>query len=173
MLFRSVDEFIAFADANPEASLLGNEISRSDFFSAMIRACSENFINRDTGECKFDSDDFIKLMEFSTRFPKEIDYEQLYADENYWNEQQSAYREGKTLLNSYDLNRFVNIRELEQGVFGEPITFKGLPGAAGNGAVFDAYTEVAITSKASNPDGAWNFVKYFLSDEYQDRKSVV
>lgn len=164
----TVDEFIAFADANPEASLLGNEISRSDFFSAMIRACSENFINRDTGECKFDSDDFIKLMEFSTRFPKEIDYEELYADDNYWNEQQSAYREGRTLLSSYDLNRFVNIRELEQGVFGEPITFKGLPGAAGNGAVFDAYTEVAITSKASNPDGAWNFVKYFLSDEYQD-----
>ena len=48
------------------------------------------------------------------------------------------------------------------------MTFNGFPGAKGNGAVFNAYTEIAITSKASNPDGAWNFVKYFLSDEYQD-----
>ncbi|MDE6764209.1 MAG: extracellular solute-binding protein [Oscillospiraceae bacterium] len=164
----TVDEFIAFADANPDKSLMGDEISRSDFFSIMVSVCSENFINRDTGECRFDSEDFIKLMEFSTRFPKEIDYNEIYSDENYWNEQQSAYREGRTLLNSFYLNRFGDIRELEQGAFGEPITFKGFPGAAGNGAVFNAYTEIAITSKASNPDGAWNFVKYFLSDEYQD-----
>lgn len=164
----TVDEFIEFVDANPDKSIMGDEISRSDFFSTMVNVCSENFIDRDTGECRFNSDDFIKLMEFSTRFPKEIDYEQLYADDNYWNEQQSAYRDGRTLLNSYSLNRFGNIRELEQGAFGEPITFKGFPGAAGNGAVFNAYTEIAITSKASNPEGAWNFVKYFLSDEYQD-----
>lgn len=165
----TVDEFIEFVDANPDKSIMGNETSRSDFFSTMVNVCSENFINRDTGECRFNSDDFIKLMEFSTRFPKEIDYDQLYSDDNYWNEQQSAYRDGRTLLNSYSLNRFSDIRELEQGKFGEPITFKGFPGAAGNGAVFNAYTEIAITSKASNPEGAWNFVKYFLSDEYQDQ----
>lgn len=164
----TVDEFIEFADAHPEASLLGDEISRSDFFSAMIRVCFENFIDRDTGECRFNSDDFIKIMEFSNRFPKEIDYDKLYSDSNYWDEQQSAYREGRTLLNFYDIGNFKSLREMEKGMFGESVTFKGFPGAKGNGAVFNAYTEIAITSKASNPDGAWNFVKYFLSDEYQD-----
>jgi len=164
----TVDEFIQFADANPDKSIFGREMSRSDFFMTIINVCFESFINRDTGECNFNSDDFIKIMEFSNRFPKEVDYDELYADGNYWDEQQSAYRDGKTLLNNYNLNRFINIRELEKGSFGEPITFKGFPGAKGNGAVFNAYTEIAITSKASNPDGAWNFVKYFLSDEYQD-----
>ncbi|MBD5139750.1 MAG: extracellular solute-binding protein [Ruminococcus sp.] len=164
----SVEEFIQFVDANPDVSVFGDEISRSEFFSAILQVCSERFINRDTGECSFNSDDFIKLMEFSNRFPKEIDYSQLYSDPNYWDEQQSAYREGRALLSVYDLSRFNNLRELEKGMFGEPITFKGFPGASGNGAVFNAYTEIAITSKASNPDGAWNFVKYFLSDEYQD-----
>lgn len=164
----TVDEFIEFADAHPDASLLGDEISRSEFFSAMIRVCFENFIDRDTGECRFNSDDFIKIMEFSNRFPKEIDYDKLYSDGNYWNERQSAYRDGKTLLNMYDIGNFKSLREMEKGMFGETVTFKGLPGVEGNGAIFTAYTEVAITSKASNPDGAWNFVKYFLSDEYQD-----
>lgn len=164
----TVDEFIEFADAHPDASLMGREVGRNDFFSSMVRVCFENFIDRDTGECRFNSDDFIKIMEFSTRFPKEIDYDKLYSESNYWDEQQSAYREGKTLLDIYDMSNFKTIREIEQGRFGESVTFKGFPGAKGNGAVFNAYTEIAITSKASNPDGAWNFVKYFLSDEYQD-----
>lgn len=164
----SVEEFIQFVDANPDVSVFGDEISRSEFFSAILQVCSERFINRDTGECSFNSDDFIKLMEFSNRFPKEVDWEQLYSDPNYWDEQQSAYREGRALLSVYTINRFNNIREMEKGMFGEPVTFKGFPGASGNGAVFDAYTEIAITSKASNSEGAWNFVKYFLSDEYQD-----
>lgn len=164
----TVDEFIEFADAHPDASLMGREVGRNDFFSSMVRVCFENFIDRDTGECRFNSDDFIKIMEFSTRFPKEIDYDKLYSESNYWDEQQSAYREGKTLLDIYDMSNFKTIREIEKGRFGESVTFKGFPGAKGNGAVFNAYTEIAITSKASNPDGAWNFVKYFLSDEYQD-----
>ncbi len=164
----TVDEFIQFADANPDKSVLGGEVSRSDFFSSIIRVCYESFINRDTGECSFNSDDFIKIMEFATRFPKEIDYDKLYSDGNYWNDQQTAYRDGKTLLNDPNIGNFKTIREMEKGMFGEPVTFKGYPGAKGNGAVFNAYTEIAITSKASNPDGAWNFVKYFLSDEYQD-----
>lgn len=164
----TVDEFIEFADAHPDASLMGREVGRNDFFSSMVSVCFENFIDRDTGECRFNSDDFIKIMEFSTRFPKEIDYDKLYSESNYWDEQQSAYREGKTLLDIYDMSNFKTIREIEKGRFGESVTFKGFPGAKGNGAVFNAYTEIAITSKASNPDGAWNFVKYFLSDEYQD-----
>ncbi len=164
----TMEEMMQLADKYPDSSLMGEEISRSEFFTGMIGICSESFINRDTGECNFNSDDFIKLLEFSTRFPKEVDWEQLYSDPNYWDEQQSAYREGKTLLNTCDISRFINIREMEQGMFGEPVTLKGIPGAKGNGAVFNAYTEIAITSKASNPDGAWNFVKYFLSDEYQN-----
>ncbi len=164
----TVDEFIEFADAHPDASLISREVGRNDFFSSMVSVCFENFIDRDTGECRFNSDDFIKIMEFSTRFPKEIDYDKLYSESNYWDEQQSAYREGKTLLDIYDMSNFKTIREIEQGRFGESVTFKGFPVAKGNGAVFNAYTEIAITSKASNPDGAWNFVKYFLSDEYQD-----
>ncbi|MCM1024538.1 MAG: extracellular solute-binding protein [Prevotella sp.] len=164
----TMEEMMQLADKYPDSSLLGGEVSRSDFFSGMISICFENFIDRDTGECRFNSDDFIKLMEFSMRFPKEIDYDQLYSDPNYWDEQQSAYREGRTLINTYDINRFINIREMEQGMFGEPVTLKGIPGVKGNGAVFNSYTEIAITSKAANPDGAWNFVKYFLSDEYQD-----
>ncbi|MDE6710699.1 MAG: extracellular solute-binding protein, partial [Oscillospiraceae bacterium] len=79
------------------------------------------------------------------------------------------WRAGKTILSSEYIARFKNIRELEQGKFGEPITFKGMPGSKGNGSTFNSSgTLLAITAKSANKDGAWKFVRYFLTDEYQD-----
>lgn len=164
----TADEFIKVCDANPDKSVFGKEWSRSQFFSGIINACYNNYINKETGECSFDSDNFIKLLEFANRLPKEVDYDKLYEDDNYWQEREAQYRDGKTLFNQAHLSNFGVIRELEQGSFGEPITFKGFPGASGNGAVFQFDMELAITSKAKNPEGAWEFIKYFLSDEYQD-----
>jgi ABC-type glycerol-3-phosphate transport system substrate-binding protein len=72
------------------------------------------------------------------------------------------------LLSSEYINRFISVREFEQAVFAEPVTFIGFPGANGNGSSISADLELAITAKAKNPGGAWEFCKYFLSDEYQD-----
>ncbi|MDE6600376.1 MAG: extracellular solute-binding protein [Oscillospiraceae bacterium] len=170
----TVDEFIRLADADTDKYIIGDEynlsITQAEFFSAVTNVCYENFINRETGECSFDSDEFIKLMEFSSRFPKEVDREQIYANSsNYWDDYYKACRDGDVLLIIYHLRSFGNIRELEKLIFANSVTFKGYPGAAGNGAMFDMRTEIAVTSKASNPDGAWDFVKYLLSDEYQQQ----
>ncbi|MDE6745192.1 MAG: extracellular solute-binding protein, partial [Oscillospiraceae bacterium] len=170
----TVDEFIRLADADPDKYIIGDEynlsITQAEFFSAVTNVCYEKFINRETGKCSFDSDEFIKLMEFSNRFPKEVDREQLYANSsNYWDDYYKACRDGDVLLIIYHLRSFGSIRELEKLIFANTVTFKGYPGAAGNGAMFDMRTEIAVTSKASNPDGAWDFVKYLLSDEYQQQ----
>lgn len=168
----TVDEFIQLADADPDKYIIGDEynlsLTNAQFFSAVINVCYENFINRETGECSFDSEAFIKLMEFSNRFPKDIDREQIYANSSsYWDDYYKACRDGDVLLISYHLRSFGDIRKLEKLSFADSVTFKGYPGAAGNGATFDLRTEIAVTSKASNPDGAWEFVKYLLSDEHQ------
>lgn len=165
----TMDEFIALADAHPEAMVFGYEQTRDGVFMTLISNCYDSYIDTATGECHFNSDDFIKLLEFSSRFPKEIDWDTLYEDNNYWMEQESRFRDNKALVSDQYMSNFRAIREMEMGNFGEPITFKGYPGAKGNGATIDANTSIAITSKAANPDGAWEFIKYFLSDEYQSQ----
>lgn len=165
----TVDEFIKFAEEHPEVSIFENDrMTRDGFFMNIINNCYSNYINSETGECYFDTDGFIQLLEFSNRFPKEIDYDKMDYDESYWQDRETALREGRALLSMTTLNRFASIREIEQANFGAPVTFKGYPGAAGNGSSLSCDIEVAITSKAANPDGAWEFVKYFLSEEYQD-----
>ncbi|MDE6710654.1 MAG: extracellular solute-binding protein, partial [Oscillospiraceae bacterium] len=170
----TVEEFIQLADENPDKYILGDEyaleITQADFFYAVTSQCYENFIDRETGKCSFDSDNFIRLMEFTNRFPKEIDRERIYANgNNYWDDYYKACRDGDMLLSMYSLGNFDGMRILEQVKFVSPVTFKGYPGAAGNGAVFNAHTELAVAKNASNPDGAWEFLKYFLTDEYQDK----
>lgn len=44
-----------------------------------------------------------------------------------------------------------------------------MPGSNGNGSTFNSSSMLlAITAKSANKDGAWQFVRYFLTDEYQD-----
>lgn len=164
----TMDEFIALVDANPEAMVFGYEMTRDNVFMTLISNCYDSYIDTATGDCHFDSDEFIKVLELANRFPKEIDWDALYEDSNYWTEQETRFRDNKALVSEWYMNNFRAIREMEMATFGEKITFKGYPGANGNGASINASTSVAITSKAANPDGAWEFIKYFLSDEYQN-----
>lgn len=162
----TMDEFIDFADSHPDAKSFSDFNTKSDVLTSFINVCYNSYIDNDTGKCRFDSDEFIRLLEFCNRFPKEI-------PDNFWDSydrsaQEDDLRTGKRLFSEYHLNRFGSIREMEYATFGEPITFKGYPGADGSGSAFSSYTEIAITSKANNTEGAWSFVKYFLSEEYQD-----
>ncbi|MDE5742436.1 MAG: extracellular solute-binding protein [Oscillospiraceae bacterium] len=170
----TVDEFIKLADENPDKYIVGDRycvtIDRSNFFSAVTRQCYENFIDRESGKCNFDSEDFIRLMEFTDRFPQEVDREQMEANSNnYWTDYYKACRDGDMLLCMCSIGNFEDMRILEKVNYVSPVTFKGYPGAKGNGAVFNAYKELAAAENASNPEGAWEFLKYFLTDEYQEQ----
>lgn len=166
----TMDEFMALAEANPDKNIVdASYTTNTGMLSQMFSYSYDTFINRETGECSINSDAFIKMMEFCSQFPSEIKDEDYDYSENYWQEQEMQYRNGKTILSSDYIGRFQVIRELEQGKFGEPVTFKGMPGVKGNGAVFNgSSTMLAITAKSPNAEGAWQFVRYFLTDEYQD-----
>lgn len=167
----TMDEFMEYVDANPDKSAFGDErySTNTNMLSTLFVYNYDTFVNRDTGECSFNSDTFIKMMEFCNRFPSETKDDDFGYDESYWDEYESQWRNGKTLLSNEYIARFQAIRELEQGKFGEPITFKGMPGSNSNGSTFNSNSSsLAITAKSANPEGAWQFVRYFLTDEYQD-----
>ncbi|MDE5742406.1 MAG: extracellular solute-binding protein, partial [Oscillospiraceae bacterium] len=166
----TMDEFMELVEANPDKSVFDNRYAtNTSMLTSFFSYNYDSFIDRNTGECSFNSDAFIKMMEFCNRFPTEIKDDDMYYDDNYWQEYDSQWRNGKTILSSEYIGRFQIIRELEEGKFGEPVTFKGMPGSNGNGSTFNSSsTLLAITAKSANKDGAWQFVRYFLTDEYQD-----
>lgn len=167
----TMDEFISFVDANPDKIAFPDYSTKSDVLNSFIYYCYSSYINKETGECYFDGDNFIKLLEFCNRFVTKLpdDFWDHYYDDYDWRAEETELRTGKRLFETTSFSQFSRIREIEQGTFGEPITFKGYPGASGSGSAINAYTTMAITSKAKNAEGAWEFMKYFYSDEYQDQ----
>ncbi|MCM1024531.1 MAG: extracellular solute-binding protein [Prevotella sp.] len=170
----TAEEFIGFADENPGKNIIGGEytvsITAEEFFSSVTNLCRENFIDRKTGKCSFNSEAFAELMEFSGSFPSEVDLEQMEANSNnYWSDFYESYRDGGTLLKACSIGNFDDIRVMEKSVFTTPVALKGYPEVKGNGAVLNSHFELAVSTKAANSEGAWEFLKFFLSEEYQEQ----
>ena len=164
----TMNEFISFADENPDRNIFNGIYNKGNILTFFINSCCGDYFNSRTGECRFDSGDFIGLLEFCDRFPNE-------TPENYYdtvdiNEYETQWRTGGTLLDFGLISDFMSLRREEAVTFGEPVTVKGFPAEQVSGLSFNNYgIELAITAKADNGEGAWEFLKYFLSDEYQDK----
>lgn len=164
----TVDEFLEVAKNNPDAKMFGDEMTNSNFLNQMIMMNIGSYINYETGECHFDSDSFKKLLEYAKdNFPTEINYDELYSDDNYWQEREMAYREGKAILRSEYIYNLRTLKYDEVGYMGEETTFIGVPSDNGCGSTIYPNTTLAVMAKSKNPDGAWEFIKTLLSDEAQ------
>ena len=83
------------------------------------------FVDRSSGKCHFDTQEFIDLLEFMMLFPEEFDYES--EGEDYWKDYYTQYRSGKTLLMNTHFSNFDNYIYWAHGMFGEPVTMIGFP----------------------------------------------
>ncbi len=162
----TLDELNALMATKEEGTEIFFDVIRDSILSYCMQMCGEQFINWETGECSFDSDGFIKLLEFIKQFPKEFD-ESRYEDEHFWKNYDSMYREDRALLSVTYLNNFSTYNRMEKGTFGEAITMIGFPSDNKKGSALDYNLNFAISSKSSNKDGAWQFLRYFLTYEYQ------
>ena len=166
----TMSEYLEFVKAHPEAKFI--EMTREGFLSQFVSFTLDSYVDPVTGTCSFNSADFKALLEAANSYPEEINYDELYKDENYWNEQQAAFRNGKSIISSEYLYQLSQIRELEKGRFDGNVTFIGFPTSSGNGSIISTYNgSFTITAKAKNPQGAWEFIRYFLTDEYQNEIS--
>ena len=88
--------------------------------------------------------------------------------ENYWQIYENQWRNGSTLLKYEWVYGFRNYVENSQGYFGEPISYIGFPTSEGSGSA--AYTEftLAISEESAFKEEAWEYVSYFIRDEYQE-----
>lgn len=125
-----------------------------------------NYIDSSTGTCRFNSEEFISLLKFCNQFPPKTEGN----DEFYYRDREEAFRNGKIPFSNMYIDSFSNLRRSEYRQFGEPVTFIGFPGVGGNGSVISPCTsKFSVFSIGANPEGAWQFIKYFYSEEYQNR----
>jgi ABC-type glycerol-3-phosphate transport system substrate-binding protein len=150
----TLSEFAEFIAAKPDAEYMIGGMTKHGFIRAMVL---EHFIDRNTGECRFDRGEFEKILEIAERFPAG----DFVRDDLIF---LSGLANGDPLMLEYRTNHFQTIKAMEIVFFDGEVTYMGI---GSSGPSFIPRGLFAIADKAANPDGAWEFLKYML-DEYSD-----
>ena len=165
----TMDDLKALMEKYPDANVFESSYTRDTILSQVLMFSGSKYVENDTGKCHFDSEEFIDMLEFVKQFPEEYDYENDDMMNDY-TQYQLQYRNNNTLLASVYFSSFDNwdgYTYARQVQFGEPITMIGFPTDEGNGAVVRAYMEYAISARSQVKEGAWEFLRYYLTEEYQ------
>lgn len=161
----TINDLIALADSRPDAEVF-SYTTKENMLSVLSDYGLDEFIDWSTGKCSFDSEDFIKILEFCNRFKSEAEF--VY-DENEPSTP-SKIRDGKLLLMMTNIND-VQSFQMYSLMFGEPVTFIGYPTSSGKGsAISPSEITLGVSSKSKNKEGAWEFVRTFLTPEYQTKE---
>jgi ABC-type glycerol-3-phosphate transport system substrate-binding protein len=159
----TMDDLKALTLKFPNSQVFSNT-SKTSMLSNFSNMAMNSYINYDTGECFFDSESFIKMLEFLNTFPDNVEF----GGFDMMQQDNTQYSQSKTLLSVQYLNGYSQMRDLAE-TFGGEFTFIGFPVPEGVGSTISPSLEVAISSKSKLADVCWEFVKYLLSEEYQSR----
>lgn len=156
----TIDDVIALMDSKSEGTELFEYCSKDSVLNYCCMMAIDNFVDWETGECKFDDGYFEKVLEFANRFPMEIN----------WNEDDEStpvkIQSGKLLLQTFSASD-MEYYQMYSLMYGDPITFIGYPTNGGSGSYITPAVALGINTKAESKDGAWEFLKNFLTEDYQ------
>lgn len=150
----------------PDAKLFA-EMTKDTALRESLRYSYNQLVDGVTGVCHFDSDAFKSLLEYANTYPESINYDELYNDDNYWLNYSTQYAENRTLLVSSTIYSLYDAWMNGMNNFAEEVTPVGFPTDAGQGSGVMALNSFLISAKSKYTEGAWEFVKSFLSEDYQ------
>ncbi len=165
----TVQEAMELMENSPEGTQLISGETRSTMLNNCLAMAGNQFVDWKTGTCNFESQDFIALLNFLALFPEEVD-EAVYTDE-YWANYESMWREDKVIAMPMNLFDFSNYNYNQEGTFGEKITMIGFPAGNGDGSAIVPGMQFALSAKSAYKEGAWEFLRYFLTEECQEEMS--
>ncbi len=160
------DKLEAIQAQYPESAMF-SQMPKTDVLSNALNFVYNDLVDRETGECHFNSEMFKNILEFANTYPETIDWDKVYADENYWKDYQNQYIEDRTLLMQANIYMLYDAWTTSYSTFIEEATPVGFPVMEGMGSNVAATDSYAISAKSKHKDGAWEFVKSFLSEENQ------
>lgn len=159
----SVKEFVDYAESLPEGTQITPDFTADELLWTILFYSMDEYVNLDTKECNFNSEEFIELLRYCGNFEKMEDYE--YDEETY--DELYLIRNNKIVLRDFRLENIYAYLE-EKAVFGEEITIKGYPTRENNGIVIENYSPLlGISAKSEHKDVAWEFLRQLYTEEYQ------
>lgn len=157
-----VTGFSELADAHPDAELF-DKMYRERMLEYCLAYNMDSFVDWETGNCHFDTDEFKRLLQFVARFPDMKDVEDDVADEENQPSAVERIRNGEVLLCNTVIDQLDEIQYYVE-MFDGPVTCIGYPNTDGRSeSILVPFGTYAITSKSNVKEGAWVFLESYLT----------
>lgn len=165
----TMDEMIDIYDSLSSKMDFTTYCSKETVFQMLSYA--NEFIDYKNGTCNFDSPEFIKLLEFCDRFPKQddlINWETATDEEmqEFSASLENAERNDKCLIAEIQLESLRTYSRLKEVTFGEDISLVGAPSSNGHGSTISLNTNFAILESSPSKEACWQLISKFFSDDY-------
>ena len=153
---------------NPNCTVFERYTTQDLALTFLLYLELENYVDWSSGECGFQSDGFIKLLEFVKSFPTVYSWETDGGADDY--DTDTRLLMGLQLMKQCNFACFEDLQVNTAGLGGEPCTFVGYPTENGVGSMFAQIgNSFAITSSCADKDAAWQFIRQFFLPEYQEQ----
>lgn len=163
-----LEDMTALAEQAKEGQrLFAPDITKSSLLvDICLPADIDSFVNWETGECNFNSEEFIRLMEFANTYGST----QEEAGQYDWTQMAENLSSGKQMLNMAYIANVLNIKYYEGLFGGEAVSFVGYPVNSGCGAKITPTRSFGMKASAEKDkqEGAWQFIRQFLLEDYQE-----
>lgn len=160
---------LSASDGASTELFLTDDYDFESFCTQLLRFDGRNFLDQDAGRCSFNSEDFIALLNYA-KSQAEYLLEHTPQSTSWWNEYDSRYSKGRVLLENVTIGDPWDILSGKlQEKYGEAVGFPGLPTGSGCGSVIRTGTTYAIAEKSAHKDVAWEFLRFYLTEEYQQQ----
>ena len=161
------DEFNEALSNMPEGCTAFDEyVTRDQILQNCLALDMDSFVDWGSGECNFNSAEFISLLEFVKSFPSEFDWENYSWETAASTEDRLA--SGQQMLVQTSAYSIDDIFYNNYTTFmGSPITYIGYPTYSGTGNMFNL-TEAgyAMSSKTEHKDAVWQLLRTFFTEDY-------
>lgn len=136
-------------------------VDRDTMLEACLALDMTDYVDWAAGTCNFDSEDFVKVLDFCKPFPDASYYE------NYEYTAEDSPAQGKQMLCVATFSSTDFFYMDYDKVFGGQATCIGFPTNKGVGNTLAMLESYAMSSSCHNKEAAWQLLRGFLTEEYQ------
>ncbi len=151
----------ALATMDEGCDVLSKYTTRGDLLNTLLNANMSRFVDWSTGECHFNNQDFIDILEFTKEFPAQI------PDDMEWEDEMSRISSGRQMLTEVNLDYIDSILWYDAMFGKDGCTFIGYPTNEGVGSCMSTSEGYAMSVNCSDKEAAWEFLRGFVTYENQ------
>ena len=170
----SMEDLFALAEQYDTQQIFGC-MNRREFWENVLCFAGSDFVDYDALSCRFDSEEFIRLLELSKGLSSKEEQDMTPEE---WMEYLTLRNETtQRLVSGEQVFYFVNLNNMPvfmlqqtDAIFrGEP-RFVGFPSDSGSGIALEPFLRLGMSSASPNKEAVWKFFRFLLSDGYLTRE---